>query len=71
MRIWGRKLNTDELDLLKSRIKELQKLITSEDAAKLLKQGDSPQPDDLDPRECATWMCMGNLMLNSDEFINQ
>ncbi len=71
MHAWGRTLETDELKPLESRIKELRQLISSEDAAKLLKQGDSPQPENLDPIECATWMCVANLMLNSDEFINQ
>ncbi|WP_435895832.1 DUF1553 domain-containing protein [Oceaniferula spumae] len=70
-RTWSRELDTEEVTSLTSRLDEIRKLITAEEAAHLVKYGEAPQPNGIDPIESAVWMSLTSTFLNSDAFVNQ
>lgn len=70
-RVWGRDMETSEREEFMKRLNDIKTKITVEDATKLLTQGDSKQPENLEPVESAAWMSLASILLNSDEFLNK
>ncbi len=70
-RTLGRAPTAEESAAFTARLAKIKAQLTVEDAKKLLAQGDSKAPENLDPIEATAWMGLASVLLNSDEFLNK
>jgi hypothetical protein len=72
-RVLVRPVRAEELAVLERSLAELQSYYTAhgEDAAELLKVGESPADETIPAEELAAWTMLANQMLNLDEVLNK
>jgi len=69
----SREMEADEIDNIKTYLSKMEQKFkaTQASAGKLISVGETKAPEELDPRDLASWTVIANQILNMDETLNK
>ncbi|MFT5633941.1 MAG: hypothetical protein ACI9SQ_001668 [Rubritalea sp.] len=69
----SREMEADEIDIIKTTLSKMEQKFkaTPASAGKLISVGETKAPEELDPRDLASWTVIANQILNMDETLNK